>query len=437
MGASLLLLVSVLVGGSWCQEDNIALGREFRAALQKYHIESKTDYDTLGSSSDAVEAVLKDRMERFENYKKFRRIVDEINTDSSVQFTAEMNFFSVEKNRPGEFGGLNMGSNEEDFDEDYFDEEWGDDGMGDLGSGDSLPDHVDFRADLTPVQHQGRCGSCWAYSSVATAEWSYYMATGLKKKFSEQTVLECGSGPFAGCKGRDIDAGIHFVFEGYLPLAKDNPYVGVDRHCSKHYPNAFLNVKFRFKNRIRNDDFSLLKAAAKGVLMVGMHGAQNEQFKSYKEGIYYYPARLPINHAVNLVGYGADKGRKYWLIRNSWGDWWGEDGYFKMSRDHQNTCGINLSARFVKLDCIDQEVCDKQKQKNEIEKRENEKREMERREKEKRDKERREMEKREKEKREKEKREEEKREEEKREKERREKERRENEKREACRGVWT
>ena len=47
-----------------------------------------------------------------------------------------------------------------------------------------------------------------------------------------------------------------------------------------------------------------------------------------------------INHAVTLVGYGTASSKDYWLVKNSWGESWGESGYFRIRRGN-GTCGIN------------------------------------------------------------------------------------------------
>ena len=63
----------------------------------------------------------------------------------------------------------------------------------------------------------------------------------------------------------------------------------------------------------------------------------------YEEGVYDGRCGTDIDHAVQLVGYGTDGGKDYWLVRNSWGDDWGEDGYIRIRRfgDGKEPCGTD------------------------------------------------------------------------------------------------
>ena len=69
-------------------------------------------------------------------------------------------------------------------------------------------------------------------------------------------------------------------------------------------------------------------------------------FSSYKSGIWDgmsttgTQCTTTINHAMVLVGYGRENGVNYWLIRNSWGTWWGEKGYIRVKATGGNLCGI-------------------------------------------------------------------------------------------------
>lgn len=75
-------------------------------------------------------------------------------------------------------------------------------------------------------------------------------------------------------------------------------------------------------------------------------------FKSYKSGVYSDPncSKDPqnVNHAVLAVGYGVENGTPYWLLKNSWGKTWGDNGYFKMLRG-QNECGVADCASYPNL----------------------------------------------------------------------------------------
>jgi C1A family cysteine protease len=75
----------------------------------------------------------------------------------------------------------------------------------------------------------------------------------------------------------------------------------------------------------------------------------NDDFVRYKKGILDTNCRGDINHGVVIVGYGYDKSsnKDYWIIKNSWGKGFGENGYIKMRRNKNNMCHIASYAFWV------------------------------------------------------------------------------------------
>ncbi|NXJ87170.1 CATK protein, partial [Trogon melanurus] len=92
----------------------------------------------------------------------------------------------------------------------------------------------------------------------------------------------------------------------------------------------------------KGNEMALKKAVGTmGPVSVGIN-ASPMTFQFYSRGIYYDPTCNPanINHAVLAVGYGTQNGIPYWIVKNSWGEQWGNKGYALLARN-LNTCGIS------------------------------------------------------------------------------------------------
>lgn len=131
---------------------------------------------------------------------------------------------------------------------------------------------------------------------------------------------------------------------------EDYPYTshygGTDR-C-KYHTNIF-NQKLKpavyirgYETLPRNNMAAVLQHLAEvGPLGIGISASN---FANYGGGIFddcSYDKNIEINHGVQLVGYGSEDGKDYWIIRNSWGDQWGEDGYIRVKREREAICGID------------------------------------------------------------------------------------------------
>ena len=154
---------------------------EYLEAVRRF---SKDDGMTLLTTNP------KAQKDHFLAFKEYKKIVDEINSDSSRPFTAEINEFSImteaERNQ---HLGVNI-SNDIPWDLE------GEESTTALSSsGASLPSYVNWvsRGAQVPVKSQGQCGSCWAFSSSSAIEGGYYLATGDLVAFSDQEILDCTS----------------------------------------------------------------------------------------------------------------------------------------------------------------------------------------------------------------------------------------------------
>jgi len=219
---------------------------------------------------------------------------------------------------------------------------------------------------VSPVRDQGACGSCYAFASMAMLESRIRILTnnGNKVVLSPQDVVEC-SAYSQGCNGGFpyLIGGKYAQDFGVVP-EKCNPYTGYDGQCSTNctdIPRGFTS-DYKYVGGYYgacSEEAMMVALVRNGPVAVGFQ--VNPDFFQYKNGVFkcekkLEPSPLPpplrkfypfeeTNHAVLVVGYGVDKasGDKFWIVKNSWGEGWGLDGYFMMRRG-QDDCGIESMA---------------------------------------------------------------------------------------------
>eukprot|EP00900_Chrysochromulina_parva_P010320 jgi/Chrpa1/1928/Chrysochromulina_OHIO_Genome00010012-RA len=219
------------------------------------------------------------------------------------------------------------------------------------------PDELDWRTKgvVTPVKNQGGCGSCWAFSAAETVESAYGMATLARDGkaasipiLAPQQLVDCAPNPkhcggTGGCEGSTQP----LAFD-YLVMAKghdseaDYPYKGRDGTCEdgKHTPKIGITGKVELPT---NNYTSLMHAlVTAGPIAISVDAS----WGAYEGGVFSDPKsgiHTNIDHAVQLVGYGTMGGKDYWLVRNSWGASWGEQGYIKIERfgEGKEPCGTD------------------------------------------------------------------------------------------------
>ncbi|KAL8130330.1 hypothetical protein V2J09_019490 [Rumex salicifolius] len=201
---------------------------------------------------------------------------------------------------------------------------------------------------VTAVKDQGSCGCCWAFSTVGAIEGMHQIATGELISLSEQELVDCVTDS-RGCHGGNMDSAFSFVQQnGGITTESSYPYMGTDGNtcASQSVTNAVQISSF---SDVANDEGALLQAVNKQPISVGIDGS-GLNFKSYGSGVFTGPCESEMNHAVTLVGYGTTAdGTDYWLIKNSWGTTWGENGYMRIQRNSGidgGLCGITKMASY-------------------------------------------------------------------------------------------
>ncbi|XP_067094042.1 cathepsin S, ortholog2, tandem duplicate 1 [Osmerus mordax] len=213
-------------------------------------------------------------------------------------------------------------------------------------SGTPVPDTVDWRQKgyVTQVKNQGSCGSCWAFSSVGALEGQLMRTTGKLLDLSPQNLVDCSSKyGNKGCNGGFMSEAFQYVIDNKgIDSDTSYPYQGVQGTC--HYNPSYRSANCtRYSFLPEGDETTLKQAVAMiGPISVAID-ATRPSFILWRSGVYNdLTCTQKINHAVLVVGYGTLDGQDYWLVKNSWGTRFGENGYIRMSRNRNNQCGIAL-----------------------------------------------------------------------------------------------
>ncbi|XP_072517909.1 digestive cysteine proteinase 2-like [Salminus brasiliensis] len=206
------------------------------------------------------------------------------------------------------------------------------------------PSSLDYRTQgfVTPVKDQGTCGSSWAFSVTGAIEAQVAKTTGVLVSLSEQDLLDCSKVNVTyGCDGAWMSNAYDYVQTHGLNGDANYPYEARDDQPCMHDPDKNV-IMIRGHKTLPPGDEDMLKTSLAffGPITVAVD-ASNWSFMFYNMGIYDEPLcdAAQANHAVLLVGYGSENGVDYWIVKNSWGLGWGEEGYMRVLRGN-NLCGI-------------------------------------------------------------------------------------------------
>lgn len=210
------------------------------------------------------------------------------------------------------------------------------------------PASVDWRTKgaVTEVKNQGKCGSCWAFSTVATVEGIQQIRKGKLVSLSEQELVDCDTLDH-GCDGGVSYRALQWITSnGGITTRDDYPYTGKAGACDRaKLPHHAATIS-GLQRVAANSEASLTNAVAGQPVAVSIE-AGGDNFQHYKKGVYNGPCGTKLNHGVTVVGYGQEpNGDKYWIVKNSWGTAWGDQGYIKMKKGvagkPEGLCGIAI-----------------------------------------------------------------------------------------------
>lgn len=201
----------------------------------------------------------------------------------------------------------------------------------------------------SPPKNQGRCGSCYAFATVALYEFLFCQATGVKTSFSEQYVVDCGDKvQLRGCKGGKFVRVSAFSQQFGLELQQTYPYVGKQNQCPYNDDDpqdkrGYLRIEDNNFGAFPSERFDVLLNRSPFIVNILINREFNEYGGGVDRMIGCWSGDLLFHSAV-VVGSGIEDGEDFWLIRNSFGTDWGENGHYKL--DKQSGC-INFNEGYI------------------------------------------------------------------------------------------
>ena len=217
----------------------------------------------------------------------------------------------------------------------------------DLNDSKYVPEKYDWRKHnkVSSVKNQESCGSCWAFSATEAVEGAWAIKHNVLFNLSQQELVDC-SYQNKGCNGGSMTQAFEFIIENGLCTNLSYPYVAQQGECQKDQCEPVVKLS-NYSDIEENNEKVLKRAVYRQPVSVAIQ-ANKRSFQMYQSGIYSdLDCGFQLDHGVLLVGYGYDllNDMDYWIIKNSWGPQWGENGYIRIQRnieDERGLCGVAM-----------------------------------------------------------------------------------------------
>ncbi|KAL6063090.1 Papaya proteinase 4 [Balamuthia mandrillaris] len=217
-----------------------------------------------------------------------------------------------------------------------------------------VPDSWDWTEHIgITVKDQKACGSCWAFSTVGNVEGMWTKAGHHMKILSEQEFVDCSLSNH-GCNGGWPFLAMGDIMKkpekGMINTDEEYPYTARDESCVFRPKSAGVRIAghtsyCRLGTQPCHPEMIKALVYRYGPVSACLNALP---LVSYQSGILDPEKCKPdfINHCVTIVGYGEEKGLRFWKLKNSWGTEYGEDGFVRLA---QGKCGVERVITVAKL----------------------------------------------------------------------------------------
>ena len=225
----------------------------------------------------------------------------------------------------------------------------------------ATPASVDWRTQgvVNPIRDQGQCGSCWSFSTIQAVESASAIKYGTLQQLSEQQLVDCDNfkngGADHGCNGGLMDNAFTWIGKNggscsraaYPYTSGTTMTAGSCQKCSVE-PNTKVA---KYIDITAASDAAMMSALALQPVSIAIE-ADQRAFQLYSSGVFDENCGTNLDHGVGLVGYGTSAdGKDYYILRNSWGTTWGDNGYMYLARGSsfnggQGQCGALMMASY-------------------------------------------------------------------------------------------